>query len=117
MILNELLPAALQSGIQEATFFKMTPAAIKRAIEAFWDRQKNVLEQAEYNAWLTGYYTMYAIGCNLSKKTKYPKNPIQKESMVVADMEVAEDEKEKYTEMWMNKLLLMSSKHNRAGGS
>lgn len=106
----------MESRIEEAKFFKMTPAAIKRAIEAFWIERKNTLEQVEYQAWLTGYYTMYSIGCNLSKKTKYPPNPLQKESMVVADMEVAEDEKEKYTEMWMNKLLLMSSKHNRAGG-
>ena len=36
----------------------MTPKVVRSTIEGFWDRRKNDWERAEYQAWVTGYYTM-----------------------------------------------------------
>lgn len=88
----------------------MTPEGIRLQIEAFWKTRKNEWEKAEYQSWLTGYYTMYAIGSNISRKIKYPKNPMEEERVVVEDMELTEEEKIIYQEQLFNRLLLMSNK-------
>lgn len=90
----------------------MTLATIKRHIEGFRKRQKNEWERSEYQAWLTGHYTMYAIGVHISKKIKYPKNPMEQEVIVIEDMEITDEEREYYTQKWFEKLQRMANKHN-----
>lgn len=60
----------------------MTPKIVRSTIEGFWDRRKNDWERAEYQAWVTGYYTMYSVGVNFSTKIKYPKNPMKTEDPI-----------------------------------
>ena len=91
----------------------MTLASIKRHVEGFRNRQKNDWERAEYQAWLTGHYVTYSIGVNISKKVKYPKNPMEQEVIVVEDMELTDEEREYYTQKWFEKLQGMADKHNK----
>lgn len=114
MILKELLPAAVEADISEREFFHMTMAAVRLRIEKFWKNRKNDWERAEYQAWLTGYYTMYAIGTNFSKKIKYPKNPMQEEQVVVEDMEITEEEADHYREEFVKRLLRMEDRFNKS---
>lgn len=95
------------------TFFKSTPHAIQITIESFWKSRKNDWERAEYQAWLTGYYVQYAIGASLSKKIKYPKNPMEEETVVIEDMELTEEETIFYTEKFFAKLEHMAEKNRR----
>lgn len=88
----------------------MTPGAVQLHIEAFWNVRKNEWEKSEYQSWLSGYYVMHAIGCNLSRKIKYPKNPMEEERVIVENMELTEEEKIIYQEQLFNRLLLMSHK-------
>lgn len=60
----------------------MTPKIVRSTIEGFWDHRKNDWERAEYQAWVTGYYTMYSVGVNFSTKIKYPKNPMKTEEPI-----------------------------------
>ena len=60
----------------------MTPKIVRSTIEGFWDRRKNDWERAEYQAWVTGYYTMYSVGVNFSTKIKYPKTPMKTEEPI-----------------------------------
>lgn len=60
----------------------MTPAAIKREIKGFCERRKNDWERAEFQSWITGYYSSRWIACLLSKKNKPPENPLDKEKQV-----------------------------------
>lgn len=82
----------------------MTPLAIRMEIEGYTERKKNEEEMIEHQSWLNGYYTMYAIGSNLSKKIKYPKNPLEEEMVIVEDMELTEDEKISWRKKIFSKL-------------
>lgn len=78
----------------------MTPGMIRLRIERFWEREKQKQKQMEYYAWLTGYFNQFAIGASISKKIKYPSNPLEEKNVIVEDMELTEDEKI----IWRNKL-------------
>ena len=85
---------------------------IKRQIEAFWKRRKNEWERTEYQCWLSGLYVLNAIGCSFSKKAKYPDNPMIHKRVVVEDMVLTEEEKEKYRKELFGKLKHMGRKIN-----
>lgn len=110
MILNELIPLAVKCGIPYQLCFHMTPHAIRLEIEGYADRKKNEIELAEHQSWMNGYYTMHAIGANLSKKIKYPKSPLEEERVIVEDMELTEEEKETWRNKLFNKLQNMGNK-------
>lgn len=59
-----------------------------------------------------------AIGCMFSKHSKYPKNPLlqQEEYVVVEDMDLTEEDKEKYTQMWFDRLQSMADKNYLSKG-
>lgn len=86
----------------------MTPRAVKTHIEGFYDRRKNEWEKEEYNSWLSGYFTMYAIGANMSRKVKYPENPLNKKDAIKDVSQMDEEEIVKAQEDYLNKLDLMA---------
>lgn len=90
----------------------MTLRAVKIRIEKFWEGRKNDWERSEYQAWLTGYYTMYAIGTNLSRKIKYPKNPMEEDKIIIEDMKITEDEAEHYRDEFIKRLMRMEERFN-----
>lgn len=82
-------------------------------IEAFAERKKKEWESLEYQAWISGYYVMRGVAHIMSKKNKYPDNPLKVEEVVVEDMELTEEEKEFYTDKLFGKLMAMKEKHDR----
>ena len=113
-MIKDLLPEAIQCGITEKRFFKMTPAAIKRQIKAFWEQKKNDWERSEYESWVSGWYVMNAIACCISKKHKYPKNPMEQKQLVVEDMVLTEEEKDYYRDQFVKRLQRMENRFNKA---
>lgn len=89
-------------------------------IDAELERKENQAKNIEFESWLTGAYVLRAIGCALSKGNKYPKNPLSQQEtdyVVVEDMEVlSEEEKERYTQIWVERLENMMNKSNKAKG-
>lgn len=93
---------------------KMTPSAIKLAIEAYWKRQKNYWERAEYQSWLSGLYVMNAIGASFSRKHKYPKNPMEQQQVTQEELELTEEQKDYYREQFVKRLQRMEKRFNKA---
>ena len=105
---------AIEAEISESRFFKMTPAAIKREIEAFFKRQKNKWERAEYQSWLTGLYVMNSIGCCFSRRNKYPPNPMEQQKINTEELELTEEQKEYYRQKFVERLQRMEKRFNTA---
>lgn len=92
----------------------MTPSVLRTEIEGFNEQKKNDWERAEYQSWLTGWYVMNAIGAVISKKHRYPKNPMKEENVVVEDMVLTEDEKDYYRDQLVKRLQRMEKRFNKA---
>lgn len=103
-----MLPLAVKCGLSEKEYLHMTPRAVRTHIEGFYNRRKNEWEKEEYNSWLSGYFNMYAIGANMSKKVKYPDNPLNKEKAITDISEMDEEEIAKVHEDYLNKLDLIA---------
>lgn len=106
-----MLPLAIECEITYERFFHMTMKAVRIHIEAYEKRRKEAWKFAEYQAWLSGFYNMYAIGVNFSKKIKYPQNPLKEEYVVREDMELTEEEKEKWRKDLFSRLRGMAKNH------
>lgn len=88
-------------------------------IDAAIEERENQVKYIEFQSWLTGAYVLRAIGCAMSKKNKYPDNPLtqqEEEYIVVDDMELSEEEKEAYTKMWFERLEGMANKNKLSKG-
>lgn len=109
-----MLPVAEECEIHENDFLHMTMRSIKNAIEGFRKRQKNDWERIEYHAWLNGYYNMQAIGTYFSRKVKYPQNPLNREQVVVDDMDLTEEEKDFYRDQFVKRLQRMEKRFNES---
>lgn len=68
----------------------------------------------EYQAWLTGYFNLYSIGANMSKKVKYPKNPLEEEKVINDEIEWTEDEIERYRDEFIKRLQRMEKRFNKS---
>lgn len=112
--MNELLPEALKAGIDEKSLLKMTPGAVKRAIEAFWENRKNEWERSEYQSWLSGLYVMNSIASSLSRKHRYPENPMKKTQIAQEDLELTEEQKDYYRDQFMKRLQRMEKRFNKS---
>lgn len=86
----------------------MTLNAVKSEIEGFQKRKKNDWERAEYQSWLTGYYTLRGTAMLFSKKNKYPDNPLKQEEAEVDVDELSEFELAKLHEKELEKLDLLA---------
>lgn len=83
---------AIECGLSESNFLDMTLREVRMYIDGYCKRRKNEWERAEYQAWLTAYYTAYAIGSNFSKKVKFPDNPLNQENAIIDTSKMDEDE-------------------------
>ncbi len=104
----------MEAGISQKEFMKMTPSNLKLEISAYWNRQKNNWERAEYQAWLSGLYVMNAIGASFSKKHKYPKNPMEQKQIVQEDLELTEQQKDYYRDQFVKRLQRMEKRFNKS---
>lgn len=57
---------------------------------------------------------MNAIGCSISRKNKYPKNPMEQEKIIVEDMMLTEEQKDDYRDAFVKRLLRMEKRFNKA---
>lgn len=92
----------------------MTPKSIKLYIEGYWKRRKNEWEKTEYQSWLTGFYNISAIGCSISRKIKYPKNPMEEQKIYVEDIELTEEQAEAARQDFLARLQRMEKRFNKA---
>lgn len=86
----------------------MTLREIRMHIDGFWKRKKSEWERSEYQAWLTAYYTSYSVGVNLSKKVKFPDNPLNQEKAITDVSGMDDDEIAAIHEDFLEKLDLMA---------
>lgn len=77
-------------------------------IDGFWKRKKNDWEKAEYQSWLTAYYVTYSIGMNLSKRIKFPDNPLHQEQSITDISGMDDDEIANVHEEFLRSLDLMA---------
>lgn len=103
-MLKDWLPEALKAGLTEREFLKMTPAAIKRHMDAYSERLRDSYDQLELHAWRTGMYCLAAIGTAFSKRrVRYPDNPLKPQ--IDDTIEYTEEEKEYYRQKFLQSLL------------
>ena len=102
------MPVAVEAGISEKVFLSMTLREVRMHIAAYWKQKKNEWEKSEYQAWLTAYYTVYSIGVNLSKKVKFPNNPLNEENAIMDVSEMDKDEIANVHADFLEKLDLMA---------
>ena len=86
----------------------MTLREVRIHIDGFAKRKKEEWERTEYQAWLTAYYTVYSIGVNVSKKAKFPDNPLNHEKMIIDTSDMDEEEIAKVHKDFLEKLDLMA---------
>lgn len=86
----------------------MTLREVRMHIDGYAKKRKYEWERAEYQAWLTAYYTTYAVGVNLSRKAKFPDNPLNQENAVVDTSNMDEEEIAKVHADFLEKLDLMA---------
>ena len=86
----------------------MTLNSVYRKLEAYTERRKEEIELMEHQSWLNGYFVMYAIASNFSKKVKYPKNPIKEEQAITDISGMSEDEIAEIHSNFLEKLDLMA---------
>ena len=103
-----------ECGLTEKDALKMTPKAVKLYIEGYWKRRKNEWEKAEYQSWLTGLYNISSIGCSISHKVKYPKNPMEQQKVYVEDIDLTEEQKEAARQDFLARLQRMEKRFNKA---
>lgn len=116
-MLEEWLPKAVEIGIPYKEFFKMTPNAIRVTAKHFASVQESEWERAEYQAWLIGNYVQFSIGACLSKKIKYPNNPLeekQKRKMEIEEQNLTEEQKDFYRNQFLKRLQRMEKRFNRS---
>lgn len=82
---NEWLFNALVVGIDEKTFWELTPKTIQVYFKAYEKRRQMQIQ----DIWLQGQYFMCAVGAALDSKNKYPEMPFKEEN----EQELAQDEK------------------------
>ena len=92
----------------------MTPAAIKREIEGFYERRKNDWERVQYQSWLSGLYVMNAIEACLSRKNRYPNNPMEQKEIITDDLMLTEEQKDYYRDQFVKRLQRMERRFNKA---
>lgn len=80
------MPQAVECGIKPKEFLHSTPNEVYMQIEAYGNHVKKQYEFAEHQAWLNGVYDAWAISTCLSKKTKYPPNPLEKKSKDIKEI-------------------------------
>ncbi|MEY8509696.1 hypothetical protein AALA78_15935 [Lachnospiraceae bacterium 42-17] len=74
--MNIWLPAALRYGISYETFWNLNPRIMDIYQEAYKKSLEEKYKVMDYKAWLHGQYQVASIGAALSRKCKYPAQPL-----------------------------------------
>ena len=93
-------------------FMHSTPSDVELYIIQYDKRIKAenelIFERMKYAAWLNGLYVRMAVGSVLSKRSKYPKEPLgSKENTnehIVAREDMTDEEKEELTRLFFDNL-------------
>lgn len=98
-------------------FMHSTLTDIHKRIEVYKESKEEEHKKLEYLAWRIGTYTIPAVGFVMDTKhrVKYPKNPIIDEEVVVEDMELTDEQKEEWTNKWIDRLSIMTNKNLQGG--
>ena len=94
----------------------MTLRSVRLRIEKFREKEKQKREYDQYLAWLNGYYYQFAIGASMSRKIKYPKNPLEETPVIDDSMDLTEEEKDKYRMQFLKRLQRMEKRFNKNQG-
>lgn len=101
--MEDILPRAIDAGLSEKDFFRMTPQAVYRVLESHTNRLKRESDMYEQHAWLTGQYVLAAISTAFGKHhNDYPDNPLHAREMKRTDF--TEEEQMHYVEMLFGQL-------------
>lgn len=99
-------------GMTEKEFRHSTMRDINLRLKAYKQEKEYKEKEIEYKSWLTGFYVQCAISSCFSKKAKYPENPL-KQKVVVENMDLTEEEKERYRREFLERLQRMEKKFNK----
>lgn len=117
MILEVAYPNAIRCGMTKHEFFHSTMKDVNIRIRDHQEKEENRVKELEYVAWMNGLYIRAAVASAFSKKAQYPENPLE-QKVIVEDMELTEEEKEKYRKSFVERLQRMQQRfnNNKNGG-
>lgn len=100
-------------GMTEYEFRHSTLSEINLRLKKFKEEKEYRQKELEYHSWLTGAYVQMAISSCLSKKVKYPENPLE-EKIISEEIEVSEEKADFYRKEFLKRLQRMEKRFNNA---
>lgn len=71
-----LCPLAIKMGMTATEFWEGDPDYFWNYCDAYEEKEKELYDKMNYNAYIDGIYHMFAVGQNFTKKEIYPKEPL-----------------------------------------
>lgn len=100
-------------GMTENQFRHSTLSEINLRLKKFKEEKEYRQKEIEYHSWLTGAYVQKAIGSCLSKKIKYPENPLE-EKVISEEIELTEEKADFYRKEFLKRLQRMEKRFNNS---
>ena len=100
-------------GMTEHQFRHSTLSEINLRLKKFKEEKEYRQKEIEYHSWLTGAYVQKAIGSCLSKKIKYPENPLE-EKVISEEIELTEEKADFYRKEFLKRLQRMEKRFNNS---
>lgn len=100
-------------GMTEHQFRHSTLSEINLRLKKFKEEKEYRQKEIEYHSWLTGAYVQKAIGSCLSKKIKYPENPLE-ENVISEEIELTEEKADFYRKEFLKRLQRMEKRFNNS---
>lgn len=97
----------------ENQFRHSTLSEINLRLKKFKEEKEYRQKEIEYHSWLTGAYVQKAIGSCLSKKIKYPENPLE-EKVISEEIELTEEKADFYRKEFLKRLQRMEKRFNNS---
>lgn len=97
----------------EHQFRHSTLSEINLRLKKFKEEKEYRQKEIEYHSWLTGAYVQKAIGSCLSKKIKYPENPLE-EKVISEEIELTEEKADFYRKEFLKRLQRMEKRFNNS---
>lgn len=104
---------AIMCGMTEHQFRHSTLSEINLRLKKFKEEKEYRQKEIEYHSWLTGAYVQKAIGSCLSKKIKYPENPLE-EKVISEEIELTEEKADFYRKEFLKRLQRMEKRFNNS---
>ena len=111
--------AALRFGMTKQQYMHLTPRDVEMFLDEKMKQEKDAADHINYTAWLNGLYVLRAVAAVMSKKSKYPKQPltgddsISMPDVIVATDEMSDEDKEATRQIFLGNLLEMQNNFNR----